>query len=104
MLPPACWPFTTSAEATTWQQQAFLSSSWRGAVQIFSGRALTPLSHPLPFFAYPFLAATLFGLAALPRGHRLTSADHTAGPLWRPRCPPPYITSDGRTHSIQAHA
>jgi hypothetical protein len=29
------------------------------AVQIFAGRALTPLSQPLPFFAYPFLAATL---------------------------------------------
>jgi hypothetical protein len=24
---------------------------------------LTPLSEPLPFFAYPFLAATLFGWA-----------------------------------------
>jgi hypothetical protein len=33
------------------------------AVQIFSGRGLTPLSQPLPFFAYPFLAATLFGWA-----------------------------------------
>jgi hypothetical protein len=33
------------------------------AVQVFSGRALTPLSQPLPFFAYPFLAATLFGWA-----------------------------------------
>jgi hypothetical protein len=33
------------------------------AVQIFVGRALTPLSEPLPFFAYPFLAATLFGWA-----------------------------------------
>jgi hypothetical protein len=33
------------------------------AVQIFLGRALTPLSQPLPFFAYPFLAATLFGWA-----------------------------------------
>jgi len=33
------------------------------AVQIFSGQALTPLSEPLPFFAYPFLAATLFGWA-----------------------------------------
>ncbi len=33
------------------------------AVQIFSGRVLTPLSQPLPFFAYPFLAATLFGWA-----------------------------------------
>ncbi len=33
------------------------------AVQIFLGDALTPLSQPLPFFAYPFLAATLFGWA-----------------------------------------
>ena len=33
------------------------------AVQMFLGRALTPLSEPLPFFAYPFLAATLFGWA-----------------------------------------
>jgi hypothetical protein len=33
------------------------------AVRIFMGGALTPLSQPLPFFAYPFLAATLFGWA-----------------------------------------
>jgi hypothetical protein len=33
------------------------------AVRIFMGEALTPLSEPLPFFAYPFLAATLFGWA-----------------------------------------
>ena len=33
------------------------------AVEIFFGRALTPLSEPLPFFSYPFLAATLFGWA-----------------------------------------
>jgi len=33
------------------------------AMEILSGRALTPLSQPLPFFAYPFLAATLFGWA-----------------------------------------
>jgi hypothetical protein len=33
------------------------------AAQIFLGRPLTPLSEPLPFFAYPFLAATLFGWA-----------------------------------------
>lgn len=33
------------------------------AVQIFTGSELTPLSQPLPFFAYPFLAATLFGWA-----------------------------------------
>lgn len=33
------------------------------AVRIFLGQALTPLSQPLPFFAYPFLAATLCGWA-----------------------------------------
>jgi hypothetical protein len=33
------------------------------AVQVFMGRPLTPLSQPLPFFAYPFLAAALFGWA-----------------------------------------
>jgi hypothetical protein len=33
------------------------------AAQMFSGRALTPLSEPLRFFAYPFLAAMLFGRA-----------------------------------------
>ena len=33
------------------------------AAQIFWGRGLTPLSQPLPFFAYPFLAATLCGWA-----------------------------------------
>ena len=33
------------------------------AVQGFTGSPLTPLTLPLPFFAYPFLAATLFGWA-----------------------------------------
>jgi hypothetical protein len=33
------------------------------AVRIYMGAALTPLSEPLPSFAYPFLAATLFGWA-----------------------------------------
>jgi hypothetical protein len=33
------------------------------AVWIFGGGNLTPLSKPLPFYAYPFLAATLFGWA-----------------------------------------
>lgn len=33
------------------------------AVQIFSGSPTTPLSRPLPFFAYPFLVATLLGWA-----------------------------------------
>ena len=33
------------------------------AVRIFMGADLTPLSRPLPIFAYPSLAATLFGWA-----------------------------------------
>ena len=33
------------------------------AVQIFTGHTVTPLSRPLPFFGYPFLAATLLGWA-----------------------------------------
>jgi hypothetical protein len=33
------------------------------ALQLFMGRGLTPLSQPLPFFAYPFLVATLLGWA-----------------------------------------
>jgi hypothetical protein len=33
------------------------------ALHIFIGYGLTPLSRPLPFFAYPFLVATLVGWA-----------------------------------------
>jgi len=33
------------------------------ALQVFAGRSLTPLSEPLPFFAYPFFVLTLFGWA-----------------------------------------
>jgi hypothetical protein len=33
------------------------------AARIFGGAGLTPLSKPLPFYGYPFLAATLFGWA-----------------------------------------
>ena len=33
------------------------------ALQAFIGRALTPLSQPLPFFAYPWLVVTLCGWA-----------------------------------------
>lgn len=33
------------------------------AMRILGGAALTPLSNPLPFFAYPFLVLTLFGWA-----------------------------------------
>ncbi|HTP38319.1 MAG TPA: hypothetical protein VMI92_01975 [Steroidobacteraceae bacterium] len=33
------------------------------ALQIFAGHSLTPLSKPLPFFAYPVFVLTLFGWA-----------------------------------------
>ncbi len=33
------------------------------ALQVFAGQALTPLSRPLPFFAYPVFVLTLFGWA-----------------------------------------
>lgn len=33
------------------------------AARIFAGASLTPLTEPLPFYAYPFLAVTLFGWA-----------------------------------------
>ena len=33
------------------------------AAQIYTGQMLNPLSEPLPFYAYPFLALTLFGWA-----------------------------------------
>jgi hypothetical protein len=33
------------------------------ALSAFAGRSLTPLSQPLPFFAYPFLVLTLCGWA-----------------------------------------
>jgi len=38
---------------------SFTATAW----QIFGGTALTPLSKPLPFLAYPFLVITLFGWA-----------------------------------------
>lgn len=34
------------------------------ALQVFAGQSLTPLSEPLPFFAYPFLVITMFDWAA----------------------------------------
>lgn len=46
------------------------------AMQIFAGRSLTPLSRPLPFFAYPFLVFTLLGWA------------------WWCRCGPAFMTCD----------
>jgi hypothetical protein len=33
------------------------------ALQVFAGRTHTPLTEPLPFFAYPFFVFTLFGWA-----------------------------------------
>jgi hypothetical protein len=33
------------------------------ALEVFMGRGLTALSHPLPFFAYPFFVVTLIGWA-----------------------------------------
>jgi hypothetical protein len=42
----------------------FAIVAWR----IFSGAPLTALSTPLPFFAYPFLAATLLAWAWCERG------------------------------------
>lgn len=41
-----------------------------GSAMIFAGGTQTPLSRPLPFFAYPFLALTLFGWAATPQERR----------------------------------
>lgn len=38
------------------------------ALQVFTGRSLTPLSEPLPFFAYPVFVFTLFGWAWWCRG------------------------------------
>jgi len=35
------------------------------ALQIFWGATLTPLSHPLPFFAYPFLVLNFIGWAVM---------------------------------------
>jgi hypothetical protein len=46
------------------------------AIQNFGGGRLTPLSRPLPFLAYPFLAATLLGWAWVhvrPHGHDLAT-------------------------------
>jgi hypothetical protein len=45
------------------------------ALQIFDGVALTPLSKPLPVFAYPFLVLTLFGWAWV---HYRSSTNNTA--------------------------
>jgi hypothetical protein len=43
------------------------------ALSAFAGRGLTPLSEPLPFFAYPFLVLTMCGWAWWCRRARLLS-------------------------------
>jgi len=43
------------------------------AIQNFGGGHLTPLSRPLPFFGFPFLALTLFGWAWAHRPARWVS-------------------------------
>lgn len=49
------------------------------AMQVFFGRNLTPLSEPLPFFAYPVFVLTLFGWAwwcrTAPRSSGTKTAD-----------------------------
>ena len=46
------------------------------AARIFGGAGLTPLSEPLPFYGYPFLAATLVGWAWV---HRRSTSQRGAG-------------------------
>ena len=48
------------------------------AVRMLMGAPLTPLSEPLPFYAYPFLALTLVGWAWVHR--RSTSESRAGGP------------------------
>lgn len=50
------------------------------AARIFGGAGLTPLSEPLPFFAYPFLAVTLLGWAWV---HRRPTSRRDAEDPWR---------------------
>jgi hypothetical protein len=49
------------------------------AALIFGGAGLTPLSEPLPFYAYPFLAVTLLGWAWV---HARPTLRRTAGDPW----------------------
>ena len=46
--------------------------------RMLEGGGLTPLSVPLPFYAYPFLAATLLGWAWV---HRPLGGGHDGGTL-----------------------
>jgi hypothetical protein len=50
------------------------------AARIFGGAGLTPLSEPLPFYGYPFLAVTLFGWAW---GHIRRGSEGLAGKVGR---------------------
>jgi len=61
------------------------------ATRIFGGSPLTPLSQPLPFFGYPFLAATLFGWAWV-----------QVGPAGRPVEDSSAVQRDGRMHRTHA--
>lgn len=49
------------------------------AAGIFGGKGLTPLSEPLPFYAYPFLAVTLLGWAWV---HGRPAFRRDAAELW----------------------
>lgn len=49
------------------------------AARIFAGAGLTPLSEPLPFYAYPFLAVTLLGWAWV---HGRSTLRRSAGDPW----------------------
>jgi len=49
------------------------------AARIFGGAGLTPLSQPVPFFAYPFLAVTLLGWAWV---HGRPTLRRIAGDPW----------------------
>jgi len=49
------------------------------AARIFGGTGLTPLSDPLPFYAYPFLAVTLLGWAWV---HRRPTSRRDAADPW----------------------
>lgn len=59
------------------------------ALQVFAGRGLTPLSEPLPFFAYPVFVLTLLGWAwwsrrpppprVVPRRMRATTSNEEIG-------------------------
>ena len=55
------FPPLASLRGLAWGAVALLLAAT--AVLIFAGRSLTPLSEPLPFFAYSLLVLTLLGWA-----------------------------------------